>query len=85
MLSLAIGVIEPCPFNVNDALIKHPNCEVKVRKDPCLVDQPHGGRGLNEHLFELGLGSQLVLEVSAVAQVQVLTILAIENVGDLAE
>ena len=85
MLSLAIGGIKPCPLHVHDALIEHPNCEVKVRKDPCFVDQPHGGRGLHEHLVELGLGSQLVLEVSAVAKVQILAILAIEDVGDLAE
>jgi hypothetical protein len=52
---------------VNDALIEHPNCEVKVGKDACFVNKPHGSRGLHENLIKLGLGSQLILEVSAVA------------------
>lgn len=67
MLSLAIGGIEPCPLYVHDALIKHPHCEVEVGKDARFVNKPHGGRGLHENLVKLGLGIQLILEVSAVA------------------
>lgn len=67
MLSLAICGIQPRPLYVNDALIEHPNCEVKVGKDACFVNKPHGSRGLHENLIKLGLGSQLILEVSAVA------------------
>ena len=65
MLSLAIGGIEPCPLNIHDALIEHPHCEVKVRKNTRFVNQPHSGRGQTENLVKLGFGSQFILEVIA--------------------
>lgn len=90
MTSLSSGIKGPCPSHVDDALVKHLQCDVEVGQRSHLVDQAHAHLGLGESLSEgcvvVEHWVNHVLEVTLAAQIQIFILgAAVDYIRDSAE